>query len=122
MALKLDRDRVPGFGERHPRVASALYQIGLCVMTFYIAITIGRYGPESEVPVRVERRCPNGAREDWFQLGFLEAYLCCADNCARMILTGGIGRNTLFYGLPFKYNIHRSNHPLPRRHYRAELP
>lgn len=101
MAPKLDaRDRTPGFRERYPRVASGLYQIGLCFMTFFLVITIGRYGPESEVLGRVERRCPNGAREDWFQLGFLEVCLR-ADNCARMILTGGTGHNAPFHGLPF---------------------
>jgi len=76
MAPMLDpQDRIPGFREQHPWVASALYQISLCVMTFILAITIGGYGPESEVLDRVERRCPNGAREDWFQLGFLEAIM-----------------------------------------------
>ena len=115
------RDRIPSFRERHSWVASALYQIGLCIMTFFLAITIGRYGPEIEVLGIVERRCPNGAREDWFQLGFLEVCLR-ADNCVGIILTGGTGYNALFHGLPFNYNIHCSHHSLPHRYHQAELP
>lgn len=78
------RDKISGFREQHPWVASVLYQIGLCVMTFFLAITIGRYGPKSEVLGGVERRCPNGAREDWFKLGILEAimphFMACPSN------------------------------------------
>jgi hypothetical protein len=81
------RDRIPDFRERHPRVASVLYQIGLCVTTFSLAITIDR---------TMEKVCPNIAREDEFKLGILDVYLCrvldvclCAVNCARMILTRG---------------------------------
>ncbi|KAE9379905.1 hypothetical protein N431DRAFT_476955 [Stipitochalara longipes BDJ] len=73
MAPMLDpRNRISDFREQHPRVASALYRIDLCLMTLFLAITIGRYGPESEALSRVERKCPNGARENWFQLGLLE--------------------------------------------------
>ena len=110
------RDRIPGCKERHPRVASALYQIGLCVMTFPLVITIQR---------NMERIC---AREDEFELWIVDVYLCrfldvClrADNCAGMMLTGGIGRNAPFYGLPFNYNSHRSHYPLPHWHHQAEL-
>lgn len=116
------RDKIPGFRERHPRVTSALNQIGLCIMTFFLAITIDR---------TVERICPNEIREE---LWILEVYLCrfldvClrADNCARMILagrmilTGGTGRNAPFHGLPFNHNTYRSHYPLPYRHHQAEL-
>lgn len=35
-------DRIPGFRERHPRITSALYQIGLSVTTFFLVMTIQR--------------------------------------------------------------------------------
>ena len=73
-----------------PVVAKAPYQIGLCIMTFFLAIAIDR---------TMERICPNRAREDEFQLWILDIYFCrfsdvClrADNCARWILTGGTSR------------------------------
>jgi hypothetical protein len=115
------RDRIPIFRERQPRVANMLYQMGLCLGTFFLLITIGRYGPESEVPDRVERICLNGPIEDEFELGFLGVYLR-ADSCARIILTGRIGRHAPFHGLPFNNNIYCSCHPLPYRHYQAKLP
>jgi hypothetical protein len=42
------RDRIPIFRERHPRVANMLYQMGLCVGTFFLLITIGRYAPKAK--------------------------------------------------------------------------
>jgi hypothetical protein len=112
MALRLDlRDRIPGFWERHPWVASAVYQIGLLFMTFFPSITIER---------TMERRCPNGSRKNNFGLYISDVHLCrfldvClnADNCARVMLTGGTGRNAPFHGLPFNHNTHRSHYPLP---------
>jgi hypothetical protein len=110
------QDKIPSFSERHSRVTSMLYQISLCIVTFFLAITIRHYGPKSEVLDRVERICPNGAREDKFEIRFLAVYLL-ADNYIRMILIGRLGRNAPFHGLPFNYNIYHSRHPLPYRHY-----
>lgn len=65
LAPMLDpRDRILSFRERHPQVTSVLSQIGLCQMTFFLAITIDR---------TVERICPNKTRDE---LWIFDAYLC----------------------------------------------
>ena len=78
-----------------PAGTSTLYQISLCVMTFSLVMTIQR---------TMERIC---VRVDELDLWIADVYLCrfldvClrADNCTRMILTGGTGRNAHFMAYP----------------------
>ena len=111
------RDRILGFRERYPQVTSVLNQVGLCQMTFFLAITIER---------TVERICPNKSREE---LWILDVYLCrfldvylYTDNYTRMILIGSTGCNASLYSLPFSHNTYRSYYPLRYRHYQGELP
>lgn len=78
-------DQLVSFRERHPLVADALYQTGLCITTFSLALTIARYGPESENPGKIERICPNGAREDEVELGFLAVCLSANHSLGMML-------------------------------------
>jgi hypothetical protein len=81
------------FQERHPKIYTFLYQILLLIITFYCAIAIARYGPESDTStapaslatVLVPRLnntnsttphiCKYGAREDLVDLGPVKVVL-----------------------------------------------
>jgi hypothetical protein len=90
------RDRIPDFRKWYPRITSGLYQIGLFVTTFFFVTTIQR---------SMERICARVGELDYLWIAdvnlciFLDVCLR-ADNCARMILTGGIGRNPPFMAYP----------------------
>ena len=102
----------PWFRARHPRISSALYQVGPCVMTYVLIFPIGR---------TMEGVC---ARVDEFDFRIVDVYACrnlevrlSVDNSARRRLTGSTGRIAQFPSLPFNRNSHRGHHPLLHRYH-----
>ena len=85
------RKGTSSFKERHPRLTGGLYQVAICVLTFYCAVAIARYGPRpgpaiddptgtgNATNATVEWMCKWGAREEDVDLKPLEVFLLFTD-------------------------------------------
>jgi hypothetical protein len=65
------RELLSAFAKRHPRLASGLYQVSLCVVTLWCAVAIASYGPGTFPDGEVDKICKSGAADENVDIGAL---------------------------------------------------